>query len=436
MIDNEKTLQKYGYSISDLTYGSSKKIILICDYCSVSFEKPYKFRLKQNVDLDKDCCRQCKFKKREELSLLKYGVKNSSQRADVKKKLTDYDINNYKQIIIDLLEQGYSIINISSKLDIPKTSLHRYISSLGLETKGNIQEKTNKTLKEKYGENYQSIISEKRKQTFLERFGCDNPFANEDVKEKIIHTCAAKYGHQHHMQSPIIKEKVKRTNIEKYGYDNVSRVPEVKEKIKETNLNKYGFPLATQNPDVKAKIVSTMIKNGNARIFEGLDAKMWAEKTGYCLSRFNQLIKQYGFEIAKTMYRTEGYSSIELMFRSFLEEYSIPYVQQHRVSIDENKYYIADFKISDNLLVECDGLYWHSERAREDHMYHVNKHEAYTSKGYSSLFFREDEIRDRFEIVKSILLNKLKDSNSIYARKCQTEILNNKEADLFLILII
>lgn len=431
MIDHNKTLQKYGYSISDLSYGSSRKIVLTCDYCAVSFDKPYKFRLKQNVDLDKDCCGQCKFKKREELSLLKYGVKNSSQREDVKSKLSDYNIDDYKDSILELLEQGYSIINIASKLNIPKTSLRRYVSSLGLDTKGNIQAKTNKTLQEKYGEDYQSIISEKRKQTFLERFGCDNPFANEDVKEKIIHTCAAKYGHQHHMQSPIIKEKVKRTNLEKYGYDNVSKIPEVKEKIKETNLNKYGFALATQNPDIKAKIVATMVKNGNARIFDGLDAKAWAEKTGYCLSRFNQLVKQYGFEIAKTMYRTEGYSALELRFRSLLEEYQIPYAQQHRVYADENKYYIADFKINNDLLIECDGLYWHSERAREDHKYHVNKQETYAGKGYSSLFFREDELRDRFEIVKSILLNKLGESNTIYARKCQIDTLNDKDADIF-----
>lgn len=428
MIDQDKTLQKYGYTVEDLSYGSNKKIILTCDYCCVVFEKPYKSRLKQNIELDKDCCEQCKFKKREEVSLLKYGVKNASQRSDVKDKLTDYNIEEYKNQIIELLSQGYSINNISSKLNIPKTSLNRYASSLGLDTKGNLRDKTDKTLKEKYGEDYKIIISEKRKTTFIERYGCDNPFANDDVKAKIIHTCAAKYGHQHHMQSPIIKEKVKRTNLEKYGYDNVGKIPEVKEKIKETNINKYGFEQATKNPDIKSKIVSTMIKNGNARLFEGLNSKTWAEKTGYCLSRFNQLVKDYGFEAAKNMYRTDSYTSLELRFKSFLDEYKLDYQNQKRVNLND-KYYISDFTI-DNLIVECDGLYWHSDECRPDD-YHLNKKEAYDSLGYNSLFFREDEIREKFDIVKSVVLNQLGKSNRLFARKCDLDKLNDKEADEF-----
>lgn len=428
MIDYDKTLQKYGYSINNLSYGSNKKIILTCDYCSIVFEKSYKSRLKQNVELDKDCCEQCKVKKREELSLLKYGVKNSSQRPEVKDKLTDYNIEEYRDKIIELLFEGYSINNISSKLNIPKTSLNRYISSLGLDTKGNLKNKTDKTLKEKYGEDYKSIISEKRKRTFIERYGCDNPFANEDVKEKIIHTCAAKYGHQHHMQSPIIKEKVKRTNLEKYGYDNVGKIPEVKEKIKDTNINKYGFEQATKNPEIKSKIVSTMIKNGNARLFEGLNSKTWAEKTGYCLSRFNQLVKDYGFETAKNMYRTDSYTSLELRFKSFLDEYKLDYQNQKRVNLND-KYYIPDFTI-DNLIVECDGLYWHSDDCRPDD-YQLLKKEAYDSLGYNSLFFREDEIREKFDIVKSVVLNQLGKSNRLFARKCSLDKLNDKEADEF-----
>lgn len=428
MIDQDKTLQKYGYTVEDLSYGSNKKIILTCDYCSTIFEKSYKSRLKQNVELDKDCCEQCKFKKREELSLLKYGVKNSSQRPDIKDKLTDYNIEEYKNQIIELLSQGYSINNISSKLNIPKTSLNRYVCSLGLDTKGNLRDKTDKTLKEKYGEDYKAIISEKRKTTFIERYGCDNPFANEDVKEKIIHTCAAKYGHQHHMQSPIIKEKVKRTNLEKYGYDNVGKIPEVKEKIKDTNINKYGFEQATKNPNIKSKIVSTMIKNGNARLFKGLNSKTWAEKTGYCLSRFNQLVKDYGFETAKNMYRTDSYTSLELRFKSFLDEYKLDYQNQKRVNFND-KYYIPNFTI-DNLIVECDGLYWHSDECRPDD-YHLKKKETYDSLGYNSLFFREDEIREKFDIVKSVVLNQLGKSHRLFARKCKLDKLNDKDADEF-----
>lgn len=428
MIDDEKTFQKYGYRTSDLSIGSSKKIVTICDYCSDLVDKPYKARLNQNKELDKDCCIKCKFKKREELSLLKYGVKNSAQRVDVKSKLTNYNIEEYKDEIVSLLDQGYSVSNISDKLDIPKTSLSRYLISLGLDTKGNIQAKRDLTIKEKYGEDYQEQMLKKRTITNLQKYGTANPFENEEIKNKIKKTMKDKYGYEHHMMNPDKVKQAQTTNLQKYGYHNVAQVPEFQEKIKETNLEKYGYESATKNPIVKSKIVNTMVANGNARLFEGLDAKAWAEKTGYCLSRFNQLVKQYGFENAKYMYRTDSYSSLELHFRNFLDQHNISYSQQFRVN-DNNKLYIADFKLNDNLLIECDGLYWHSDAARDSYKYHIDKQQAYSSQNYTSLFFREDEIREKFSIVESMVLNKLNRSNRIYARVCSFDKLNTKEAD-------
>jgi hypothetical protein len=428
MIQDKKTFDKYGYSIKDLSLGSSKKVILTCDYCFADIEKPYKFKIKQNKELDKDCCANCKFKKREELSLLKYGVKNSAQRQDVKEKLCDYNIEEYKDSIINLLDQNYSIVNISQKLNIPQTSLKRYLKDQNIDTRGNLQKKKEKTLKEKYGDNYQQKILDSRIKTNIKKFGCDNPFKNKEIKEKIKNAMINKYGYEHHMMDPEYVHIVQKTNLEKYGYSNVSQVPEFKEKIKETNLEKYGYEHATKHPDIKNKIINTMIVNGNARLFDGKGAFFWAEKTGYCLSRLNQLIRQYGFEIAKNMYRTDSYSSLELRFQSFLDEHQLNYINQKRINLD-NQYYISDFAI-DNLLIECDGLYWHSDECRPDD-YHINKKTSYENLNYDSLFFREDEIRDKFEIVKSVVLNKLNKSHRIFARNCQLDKIDNKTADSY-----
>ena len=431
MIDENKTLEKYGYSSNQLSTGSSKKIIVCCDYCSKFLEKPYKARLNQNRELDKDCCENCKFQKREELSLLKYGVKNSSQRPDVKDQLTNYNIEDSKEEILSLLNQGYSIANIGNKLNIPSTSLNRYLKALNVNTKGDLQKKKEKTFAEKYGDDYKEQFSQKRKLTNLEKFGCDNPFASEEIKEKITNTIKEKYGFDHHMRNPNKKLQVKQTNLEKYGHENVSQVPQIQDKIKSTNLEKYGYEQATKNAQVKSKIINTMIANGNARVFEGLGSKSWAEKTGYCLSRFNQLIREYGFETAKNLCRDDNYSSLEANFKSFLSDYNITYSQQFRINLENNRYYIADFKLDNNILIECDGLYWHSEQARSDHKYHLNKQNEYEKQGFKGLFFREDEIRDKFDIVKSIVLNKLNKSNRIFARKCELGIINDGEADNF-----
>jgi hypothetical protein len=429
MLDEEQTLAKYGYNSGQLSYGSAKKIVVKCDYCENFTDKPFKVRNSQNKDLDKDACNKCRFKKREELSLLKYGVKNSAQRQDVKSKLCDYDITEYHDRIVDLLSQNFSIANISRKLDIPQTSIKRYLVNKNIDTRGDLQAKKNTTCKEKYGDDYLDQFLQKRKSTNSDRYGCNNPFANEEVKTKISETIKRKYGCSHHMQNEKVRDRVKITNKRKYGYDNVSQVPEIRSKIKLTNNKVYGFDHATQHPDVKKKCISTRISNGNMRVVDGLSSKEWAEKTGYCLSRFNQLVREYGFETARHMYRTDSYTSLELRFKQFLDENSISHSSQVRLKLDD-KVYIPDFVINNSIVVECDGLYWHSDSSRPNN-YHTEKKAGYDQLGYDSLFFREDEIRDKFDIVKSIVMNKLGKSNRIYARKCSICIISDKVADTF-----
>jgi len=425
MIKDQNTINKYGYSPSNLSSGSNKNVIVVCDYCGNTFEKYYKAVIIQRKDINKDCCVKCKYKKREEISLKKYGVKNSSQRKEVKKKLCNYSIEEHKEQILLLISEGYSIFSISKKINIPKTSLTRYLKSLGIETNSNFKKKIEKTIQEKHDINHYSVASEKRKQTNLKKYGYENVSDIPEVKAKAKQTNISKYGHDHHFKSVEKKKELIKTIQLKYGVNNVFQIPEIKDKIKQTNLQKYGHEQATKNPQIKAKIISTMVSNGNARIFDGLNCKEWAQKTGYCLSRFNQLINEHGFEVAKTMYKTNNLSSLEQLFKNFLEEQNIPYDIHFRIDG-----YISDFKLPNNILIECDGLYWHSESCRHA-KYHVEKQLIYKNNGYLGLFFREDELRDKLDIVKSIVLNKINKSNIIYARKCSIEKLNNNDGRVF-----
>ena len=71
----------------------------------------------------------------------------------------------------------------------------------------------NKTL---FNENKKEQFLEKRKNTNLIKYGHDNPFANDDIKSKIVETMRNKYGTDHHMQSKEMKERVKNKYINKY----------------------------------------------------------------------------------------------------------------------------------------------------------------------------------------------------------------------------
>lgn len=57
MIDEERTLEEYGYVSTDLSHGSHKPVIVICDFCGKEF-----IRIKKESDGKRYCSRDCKHK--------------------------------------------------------------------------------------------------------------------------------------------------------------------------------------------------------------------------------------------------------------------------------------------------------------------------------------------------------------------------------------
>ena len=84
------------------------------------------------------------------------------------------------------------------------------------------------------------LISEKIKQTCLQKYGCTSPLASTIVKEKIKHTCLEKYGVDNPAKATIVKEKYKQTCLEKYGVDAFTKTELQKSKSRQTKLERYG----------------------------------------------------------------------------------------------------------------------------------------------------------------------------------------------------
>lgn len=122
-----------------------------------------------------------------------------------------------------------------------------------------------------------------REYTNLQKYGVDNPFASEQVKEKIKQTNLEKYGTEyasqseqvikkqketnlnrygveHPLQNKIIKEKAQATTQDRYGVDNVAKLDSVKDKIKETVKDKYGVDHVFQSPSVLEKADKTKLE--------------------------------------------------------------------------------------------------------------------------------------------------------------------------------
>lgn len=206
-----------------------------------------------------------------------------------------------------------------------------------------------------------------------------------------------KYGS---FKSKEAKERTRSTNLKKYGVENPFQSESVKEKIKKTLLKKYGVEYLHQNEEIKQKAIQTRIKIGDIKLIEGKTQKEFAEELNLARTSMNRVYNKHGLEVVKE-YKPKSTSILEQLIKQFLKEEKIKFINNYYFS----KYdYRPDFLLPDyNFIIECDGLYWHSEEFHNKE-YHRNKKEYYISKGYKLLYFYEDEFQNFEDIKRRILL--------------------------------
>jgi len=398
MLHIEKTVSKFGYNPLLLSSGSNRVVSVVCDYCQKEYERPLKGRDKSNSIIDKDACIDCRFKKREEISLKQFGVKNSAQRKDVREKISGASSERLKSE--EFKEQAKA------------TNLAKYGNEVAMRS---------------------DIVKNIYKKAIQDKYGVDNVSELGYIRDKAKQTCLEKYGNVFPSKTEMGKAEIVAGCQEKYGCDNVFQNEEVKEKIKQTSLIKYGFTHHLKDKKLAnintKKGVKTRIKQGKIRLYDNKTVSEWAEEVGFSKSHFSVLVTRYGFELAIQM--EPHISSLETLTMAWLSSENIEYQKHHRV---DNR--IADIYIpSHKILIELDGLYWHSDAIIEDKNYHVNKRQLYLDNGYKPLFFREPELtnKDRFEIVKSVIKNKLGQSTQVYARKCEIKEISKEVAKDFFI---
>jgi hypothetical protein len=131
-------------------------------------------------------------------------------------------------------------------------------------------------------------VKEKTRKTNLEKFGVEFISQSNEIQEKIKKNNLEKFGVEHHLQNPEFLEKQKRTNLEKWGVDNVSKLQEVKDKKSETFLKKYGVTNNLQSEIVRNKIKTNYIET------IGVDCNLKLEEYKERIRETN--IKKYGFD--------------------------------------------------------------------------------------------------------------------------------------------
>ena len=123
-------------------------------------------------------------------------------------------------------------------------------------------------------------------------------------------------------------------------------------------------------------------------------------------------------------------STLELFVTNILDEYDINYKTNDRELLNgaEIDIIIPDHKIA----IELNGLFWHSEYY-VDKEYHLNKTKKCDQLNYELLHFFEDEIIEKPDIVKSMILNRLDLADrKLYGRNCVIKEVSSENSKKFL----
>ena len=252
---------------------------------------------------------------------------------------------------------------------------------------------------------------------------------------KSTETCISKYGVDNPMKSDAVKNILKKSLTNKYNVDHYSKTDEYKRKYKETCNTKYGFDNAS-----KSKIVKDLISEIKFNSFNSIDKYRNLISDDYSIISYNRdrifninhKFCQCYFDIfIGTFYDRIRNNNIictncnpveqlssgrEVELKQFLKSKNIEFIENSYdiispLSLDV---YIPELKIA----IEFNGVYWHSELFKNKD-YHINKTKMCEDVGIKLLHVWEDDWIYKNSIIKSIILNRIGMSESVYARKCQ-----------------
>ena len=321
--------------------------------------------------------------------------------------------------------QTHSIKETASKFSVDYRVLKRIFSE------NNIPLRTRE-------ESIDMVIKNSRA-TNLIKYGVENPFGAQEVKDKIKDTLHERYGVDHYSKTSDFSQKVRSTKKERYGSCGFNNP----DKRRETCLERYGTPSASGNADIRKKIEQTCIERyGVNNVSKSSDVI--------------QKIVQHQTE----RYGGVGFSSPELSQKyvdTCMERYGIPYycmsedcnVHGSRSKVNEafasrleaegiqferefpiNRY-AYDFKVGNNL-IELNPTATHNstfglfkDKPPKSKTYHYDKSITATKNGYRCIC-----VWDWDDIEKVISL--LQKRERIYARQCEVRTVCHKEAYEFI----
>ena len=171
---------------------------------------------------------------------------------------------------------------------------------------------------EKYYCNNKKCINEKRQIVTQSKYGVDNVFQLEDVKDKIKITNLELYGVENPHQNEEVKKKAEKTNLERYGVKNPFQSEEIKRKIRKTNVKNYGVEYPSQNKEFLYKKLKNGVKINyiDSLYYQGSYEKDFILKYNNKINIENGLSIEYYYLDEKKIYHSDFYMIRQRKHRS------------------------------------------------------------------------------------------------------------------------
>lgn len=277
------------------------------------------------------------------------------------------------------------------------------------------------------------VIKEKRKITCIEKYGCDNPMKNNEVRSRFNDSIYEKYGVKNISKLEFIKGKKVKTTLLNYGVEYNSQRTNIKESLSLIMKSKSNL----LNEKIKENLVdyiNNKVKDHNLLLIEIIDTSFYKLKCPL----------YHDFEIHKNTLNDRinnknticticnpinNESDAQNQLMKFIESiYDKKIIKNDRALIGSE----LDIYLPENSIAfEFNGIYWHSDFYKHKD-YHLNKTNLCLEKGIQLIHIWEDDWKYKRSIVESRIRSILGVSNRIWGRLCKVDVVDSKKAKIFL----
>lgn len=211
-------------------------------------------------------------------------------------------------------------------------------------------------------------------ETVNNRYGVENVFQLDEVKEKSKKTMTKNWGVEFACQSNVLMKKRKRTSIIKYGFDNPFKSEKIREKQKQTVLK-------------------------NHRVSHFSKTKAFREMASKNMCKYNDNVN--------SNHKIRYYKDTHLYYQSMHEYRFLKYCENHNLLqyVDNSptfkyhdkslgKWHLPDFKFKDNFIVEIKSSYWLKRQGGLEIL--KAKKESVEYIGYQYIFILDENYENFF----------------------------------------